>query len=92
MTLRVEVRFEPASLVRANDGLDLESAAARYAAAVKAAVEADLPAAEVVVLADRSGRGVRALASGGDNETVERAAERLALDLAWAVREMVPFT
>lgn len=91
MTLRVEVRFEPRSLLRANDGVDLAAAAARYAAAVKAAIEADLPAAEVVVFADDSGRGVRALATGGAAESDDRAAERLALDLAWAVREMVPF-
>jgi hypothetical protein len=92
LTLRVEVRFEPRSLVRANDGLDLEACAERYAIAVAAAIEADLPAAVVVVRPDPGARGVRALATGGADDAENRSAERLALDLAWAVRDTVAYT
>lgn len=90
MTLRVEVRFAPGSLVRANDGLDLDACAGRYASATKAAIEAELAAAVVSVLADPGVPGIRATATGG-GETENRAAERTALDLAWAVRETLPF-
>ena len=90
MTLRVEVRFEPRSLVRANDGLDLDACSARYAAAVKAALEVELGPAIVVVVADPAERGVRVLATGA-TETDNWAAERTALDVAWVVRETVPF-
>lgn len=90
MTLRVEVRFAPGSLVRANDGLDLDACARRYASAAKAAIEAELGPAEVSVVCDPGAPGVRAIVTGG-GETENRAAERTALDLAWAVRETLPF-
>jgi hypothetical protein len=90
LTLRVEVRFEPRSLVRANDGLDLGPIGARYAEAVRAAITRDFPAAEVEVRADAGVRGVSAAASGvGDDEA--RRVERTALDLAWVVRETMAF-
>ena len=90
MTLRVEVRFEPRSLVRANDGLDLDACAVRYAAAVRAAIEADVPAAAVSVVADPGERGVRAVVTGGA-DVENRSLERSALDLCWAIRETFPF-
>lgn len=90
MTLRVEVRFEPRSLVRANDGLDLGPIGARYTEAVRAAITRDFPAAEVDVRPDPAVRGVSARASGVEGDEARRV-ERTALDLAWAVRETMPF-
>lgn len=89
MTLRVEVRFEPGALVRANDGLDLEAIGRRYSDALRSALGNELPTAEIAVIADE-GPGVRALATGAC-ETENRLAERTARDIAWVVRETVPF-
>lgn len=89
MTLRVEVRFEPAALVRANDGLDLALVGQRYSEALHAALEIELPSAEIVVIAD-GGPGVRALAAGGSEEE-NRTVERTARDIAWVVRETTAF-
>lgn len=91
MTLRVEVSFDPRSLVRANDGLDLAVAAARYGAGVEAAIRREFPDAEVLVRVDDSRLGTHVSVAGAPCEADAQSVERTVRDLAWVVREMVPF-
>ena len=90
MTLRVEVRFDPRTLVRANDGLDLDSCAQRYADALQAAIERDLPAALVSVRSEGHVGALEAVVTGGSDAECA-SFERTVRDLGWVVREMVPF-
>jgi hypothetical protein len=89
--VRLRVTFGARALVGANDGLDPETCAARHAEALAAALAREWPAAEIDVRWTDDRASTRAEASGCATDTEARGAERLALDLAWVVRQMNPW-
>ena len=90
--MRIDVSFGARGLAGANDGLDLEACAARYAAALEATIARRWPSARVEVA---WGLGRDALAArctlDADEGPTARGIERDVLDLAWVVRQMVPW-
>lgn len=79
--MTLEVSFGARALVGANDGLDPIACAERYAAALRESLEREWPTAAISITFtdDRAPTRVRA-----DDD----ATERVALDLAWVVRQM----
>jgi hypothetical protein len=91
--VQIHVRFSPRALVGGNAGVDMAASAVRYADALREAIARDFAEASVQVEADaalRSGAVVRVV--GAADLEAERATERAVLDLAWVVKQCVPWT
>lgn len=84
--MRVRVTFGALALVGANDGLDPEVCAERYAEALRGALAREWPEAEVAVEWSYDRAATIAEVSGIDDESAEHAHARIALDLAWAIK------
>ena len=87
--MRIGVRFSPRALAGANAGLDLDASAARYAEALTKAIAADFPAAEITVAGDSS---VQSILVDGVPEHKAASVERAVADLAWVVKQCVPWS
>lgn len=89
--MKLRVTFGARALVGANDGLDPVACAERYVEALRAALAREWPDAtlEIAFTVDRASTRAEA-ADCADAEA--RGIERTALDLAWAVKGMAPWS
>ena len=82
--VHVRVTFGARALVAANDGLDRAASAREYARLLAAALAAEWPGATIEVEPTDDAAPTRAAAPSP-------AMERMALDLAWTVRQCAPW-
>lgn len=90
--MKIRVAFGARSLVGANDGVDREACAARYAGLVTDALRREWPDAEVEVTWTDERKSTRATVEGAASIDAARDVERTALDLAGIVREVADWS
>ncbi|AKF10216.1 hypothetical protein [Sandaracinus amylolyticus] len=89
--MRLNVTFGARALVGANDGLDAQACAARYAGLLRDALRRDHPDASIEVTWSDDRAPTHVDVQGVDEERRARAIERDALDVAWVVKQMEPW-
>ena len=89
--MRLGVRFGARSLVGAHDGLDADACAQRYGAALEQELRRRWPEAAIEIswTGDKTGTGAEVT---GLEEAEARGVERMVLDVAWVVRQMIDWS
>lgn len=90
--MKIRVAFGARALVGAHDGIDRVASSTRYAELLREALEREWPEARVEVTWRDERGSTRAIVEGAASPEHARAVERTALDLAWVVRQVAPWS